>query len=45
VRPVAYTDLGALDPGFDESRFFTVVADLTCARVRGAEAVACRAPW
>jgi hypothetical protein len=35
VRPVAYTDLGALDPGFDESRFFTVVADLTlCARSR-----------
>jgi len=25
VRPVAYADLGALDPGFDESRFLTVV--------------------
>ena len=45
VRPVAYADLGALDPGFDESRFFTVVADLTCARVRGAEADEVRAFW
>jgi len=45
VRPVAYTDLGALDPGFDESRFFTVVADLTCARVRGTEADEVRAFW
>ncbi len=43
VRPVAYADLGALDPGFDESRFFTVVADLTCAHVRGAEADEVRA--
>jgi len=38
ARPVAYADLGAVDPGFDESRFLTVVADLTEARVRGAEA-------
>jgi len=38
VRPVAYAELGALDPGFDASRFLTVVADLTCARVRGSEA-------
>jgi putative transposase len=45
VRPVAYADLGALDPGFDESRFFTVVADLTCARVRDAEADEVRAFW
>lgn len=45
VRPVAYADLGALDPGFDESRFFTVVADLSCARVRGAEADEVRAFW
>lgn len=45
VRPVAYADLGMLDPGFDESRFFTVVADLTEARVRGAEADEVRAFW
>lgn len=45
VRPVAYADLGALDPGFDESRFFTVVADLTCAHVRGTEADEVRAFW
>jgi putative transposase len=45
VRPVAYADLGTLDPGFDESRFFTVVADLTCARIRGAEAEEVRAFW
>ena len=45
VRPVAYADLGALDPGFDESRFFTVVADLTGAHVRGTEADEVRAFW
>jgi transposase InsO family protein len=45
VRPVAYADLGALDPGFDESRFLTVVADLTDARVRGAEADEVHAFW
>ncbi len=45
VRPVAYADLGALDPGFDESRFFTVVADLTCAHVRGVEADEVRTFW
>lgn len=45
VRPVAYGDLGALDPGFDESRFLAVVADLTCARVRGAEADEVHAFW
>jgi len=45
VRPVAYADLGALDPGFDESRFFAVVADVTGARVRGAEADEVRAFW
>lgn len=38
ARPAAYADLRALDPGFDESRFVTLVADLTEARVRGAEA-------
>jgi transposase InsO family protein len=45
ARPVAYADLGAIDPGFDESRFFTVVADLTGARLRDAEAVEVRAFW
>jgi putative transposase len=45
VRPVAYADLGALDPGFDESRFLTVVADLTEARVRGTEAQEVHAFW
>lgn len=45
VRPVAYADLGALDPGFDESRFLTVVADLTEARVRGTEAEEAHAFW
>jgi putative transposase len=45
VRPVAYADLGALDPGFDESRFLTVVADLTEARVRGIEAEEVHAFW
>lgn len=45
LRPVAYADLGAMDPGFDESRFFTVVADLTCARIRDAEADEVRAFW
>jgi putative transposase len=45
TRPVTYADLGALDPSFDESRFFTVVAELTEARVRGAEAEEVRAFW
>ncbi len=45
VRPVAYADLGAVDPGFDESRFLTAVADLTCARVRGVEADEVHAFW
>jgi len=45
VRPVAYADLGALDPGFDESRFLTVVADVTAARVRDAEADEVHAFW
>ena len=45
VRPVAYADLGALDPGFDEPRFLTVVADVTAARVRGPEAAEVHAFW
>jgi hypothetical protein len=38
ARPLAYADLGSQDPGFDLSRFCTVLADLTCARLRDAEA-------
>jgi hypothetical protein len=45
VRPVAYGDLGAIDPGFDESRFLALVADLACARVRGVEAEEVHAFW
>jgi transposase InsO family protein len=45
ARPTAYADLGALDPGFDESRFLSVVADLTEARLRGAEADEVHAFW
>lgn len=45
ARPVAYADLGALDPSFDESRFLTLLADLTSARVRGAEAGEVHAFW
>jgi transposase InsO family protein len=45
VRPVAYGDLGELDPGFDLSRFCTVFADLTQARVRDAEASEVQAFW
>ena len=45
ARPAAYTDLGSLDPGFDESAFLTVVADVTGARVRGSEAEEVHAFW
>ena len=45
ARPAAYADLRATDPGFDESRFLTAVADVTCARVRGAEAEEVHAFW
>jgi len=45
ARPTAYADLGALDPGFDQSRFLTVVADLTDARLRGGEAEEAHAFW
>ncbi len=38
ARPLAYAELGELDPGFDRSRFCTVFADLTQARLRDAEA-------
>ena len=45
ARPTAYADLGAVDPGFDESRFLCLVADLTEARLRGAEADEVHAFW
>ena len=45
ARPTAYADLGALDPGFDQSQFLTLVADLTGARLRGAEAEEAHAFW
>lgn len=45
ARPTAYADLRASDPGFDESRFLTAVADVTCARVRGPEAEEVHAFW
>jgi putative transposase len=45
ARPVAYADLGTLDPGFDQSRFLSVFADLTQARLRDAEAKEVHAFW
>jgi hypothetical protein len=45
ARPVAYADLGTLSPDFDLSRFCTVFADLTLARLRDAEALEVEAFW
>lgn len=45
ARPLAYSDLTSLDPSFDESRFLEVLAALTDARVRGAEAAEAHAFW
>lgn len=45
ARPTVYADLAALDPGFDEARFLTVVAEITDARLRGAEADEAHAFW
>lgn len=45
ARPLAYADLGSVDPGFDEARFLEVVADVTAARLRGAEAQEAHAFW
>lgn len=45
ARPLAYADLGTLDPGFDLSRFTTVLADLTQARVRDSQAEEVTAFW
>lgn len=45
ARPMAYADLGQLDPGFDLGRFTTVLSDLTGARVRDEQAQEVRAFW
>lgn len=45
ARPLAYADLGPCDPGFDQSRFCTVFADLTQTRLRDAEAQEVHAFW
>ncbi len=45
ARPLAYSDLSTLDPGFDESRFLEVLAALTGARVRDGEAAEAHAFW
>lgn len=45
ARPVAYADLGELEPGFDESRFLTLVADLSGAHVRDSSAAEVHAFW
>jgi transposase InsO family protein len=45
ARPTAYADLGAIEPGFDQSRFITVLSDLTSARPRGTELDEIHAFW
>lgn len=45
ARPLSYAELGTLDPGFDLSRFSTLVADLTGARVRDEQAQEVSAFW
>lgn len=45
ARPLAYSELSALEPGFDESRFLEVLAALTGARVRDGEAAEAHAFW
>lgn len=45
ARPLAYADLRDADSGFDEARFLEVVAEVTDARVRGAEADEAHAFW
>jgi transposase InsO family protein len=45
AQPLAYSDLGAIDPGFDEARFLEVLAAITDARLRGAEAQEAHAFW
>lgn len=45
ARPLAYADLGELDPGFDLSRFSTLLCDLTGARVRDEQAQEVSAFW
>jgi len=45
ARPLAYADLGMHDPGFDEARFLTVLAEITDARLRGSEAEEAHTFW
>lgn len=45
ARPVAYADLGVLDPGFDLSAFSTLLSDLTFARLRDGQAEEVAAFW
>jgi len=45
ARPVAYADLGTLDPGFDLSRFCTLLADLCQVPVRDSQAEEVSAFW
>lgn len=45
ARAAAYADLGELVPGFDESAFFKVLADLTDKSLRGNEAEEARNFW
>ncbi len=45
IRPVAYADLGAVEPGFDASSFLTVVADVAGLQLRGAQAEEAQTFW
>jgi len=45
ARPASYADLGTLDPGFDQSRFFTIFSDLTGTPLRGSAAEEAAAFW
>jgi putative transposase len=45
VLPVAYSDLGVVPPDFDEAAFLKLLADLSGARVRDAEAADAHAFW
>jgi putative transposase len=45
VTPVAYSSLETLDPGFDESRFMTLFADLAAVSLRGSQAVEVQRFW
>lgn len=45
AKPLAYADLRSVEPGFDESRFLQVLADLTDVRLRGTEAEEAHSFW